>query len=69
MKKYKAIDLLDFINEEINWEINCTSCGKRDGGYGDAIWQTDILFNGGWKATKENVYCPECATKKLKSIK
>lgn len=68
MKKYKADDLLDFMNEEVSWEIQCSSCGYSIGGYEEAIYITDELFKEGWKATKQNVYCPKCATKKLKSI-
>lgn len=61
-KKYHAYDLTDFIQVEVT--IECSNCQKVDGYLGEG--GEDYLFDKGWRATKNNVYCPECAKKKLK---
>lgn len=61
-KEYEAYDLEPFI--EISADINCSNCKKSD-----SCWQNpgeDYFFNEGWRATRDNCYCPECAKKKLK---
>lgn len=65
-KKHTADELFDFIMEETTCEITCTNCGKSEGNYGDAMYEQDRFFNKGWRATKDNCYCPTCAKKKLK---
>lgn len=62
-KEYEPEDLIDFI--ELEASIECSKCKK-----GDMVMYSDTgedyFFEAGWRATKDNVYCPECAKKKLK---
>jgi DNA-directed RNA polymerase subunit RPC12/RpoP len=61
--KYESSDLYDFI--EVESSIQCSNCGKGDIDMGEN--SEDEFFKRGWRATKKgNVYCPECAFKKLK---
>ena len=63
MNKYDAMDLYDFI--EVESYIQCSRCATTHTTWGDNNEQH--FFNAGWRATKKgNVYCPECAAKKLK---
>ena len=61
-KEYEADDLMDFICYEAS--IECSSCKKSEGAWGENA--ENDFFHNGWRATKRNVYCPECAKKKLK---
>lgn len=65
-QKYEPIDLWDSIETECT--ITCSNCGTQSSLHCvDSCDATDIFFNKGWRATKSgNVYCPGCATKKLK---
>ena len=60
---YEAMDTLH--------TIICSNCGKN--GYVHDIddwWAVEDFKNRGWRATKHgNVYCPDCAKKKLKARK
>jgi hypothetical protein len=64
--KYEPFDLYDSIETECT--ITCSSCGKQSSVRGaESDNATDFYFAEGWRATKSgNVYCPECAKKKLK---
>lgn len=63
--KYEPMDLWDFI--EVESTITCSSCGKQKTAMGGS--NEDSFFYEGWRATKSgNVYCPECALKKLKKV-
>jgi hypothetical protein len=64
-KEYEAMDLYDFIETESS--ITCSSCRKTDSVmYADS--GEEFFFEEGWRATRENVYCPKCAKKKLKNL-
>jgi hypothetical protein len=66
--KYEPDDLEDFIEEETICEITCSECRKQECTYGEAYYEKDTFFEKGWRATQRgNVYCPECASKKLKN--
>jgi Zn finger protein HypA/HybF involved in hydrogenase expression len=61
--EYEPMDLYDFIETEAS--IHCSNCGEEDITMGEG--SEDHFFEKGWRATKKgNVYCPECASKKLK---
>ena len=64
--KYAPMDLRESIG--IKCTISCSSCSKEGVIYGsDDDEASYIFFEHGWRSTKkENVYCPECAKKKLK---
>lgn len=67
-KKYKAEDLEDFIDEETECEIQCSLCGDTANEFGESYYEKNTFFKKGWRAVDdENVYCPKCAKKKLKS--
>ena len=67
MRKYTTDDLYNFIEEISTCTITCSSCGKDEQTYNsDAYYDQDKFFEKGWRATVDNVYCPECAPKKLK---
>lgn len=62
MKTYQPSDLVDFIHVEAT--IECSNCESF------AIAEEEdeeYFFNLGWRATRDNVYCPDCVTKKLKN--
>jgi hypothetical protein len=40
--------------------IECTKCDKVETGFTLAC---NLLYNDGWRATRNNVYCPDCAKK------
>lgn len=62
---YEPMDLCDSIETECT--ITCSSCGKQSICFTDSDEAMDVFFEEGWRATKSgNVYCPECASKKLK---
>lgn len=65
--KYEPMDLYDSIETECI--ITCSNCGtQRSAMYVDSDEAVDVFFEEGWRATKSgNVYCPQCASKKLKS--
>ena len=65
--KYEPMDLYDSIETECT--ITCSNCGMQSGlNAVNDFEATDIYFDEGWRGTKKgNVYCPECASKKLKS--
>lgn len=64
-KGYKAEDLLDSIVTE--QEITCSICKKSEREYNiDDYDFADTIFEDGWRATPNYVYCPDCASKKLK---
>jgi hypothetical protein len=67
--KYEPMDLYDSIETECT--ITCSNCGtQRSAMYVDSDEAVDVFFEEGWRATKSgNVYCPQCASKKLKSKK
>lgn len=62
MKKYEYEDLIDFVEYEAS--IECSNCKKHGVEYGDSA--EEEFFEEGWRATRDNVYCPACAKKKLK---
>ena len=64
-KKYVATDLFDEIIT--TQEIKCSGCNvvKQEMNM-DSMDACEVFFNQGWKKTKENVYCPDCSSKKLK---
>ena len=64
--KYEPMDLWDSI--EVECAINCSNCQKRGVlHFVDDDEASHAFFKKGWRATKsKNVYCPECAKKKLK---
>ena len=62
--KYSALDLYDEIQPLS--EIVCTSCRKTDKACEDSDLACIIFFSRGWRKTAANIYCPECAKKKLK---
>lgn len=41
-------------------EINCTKCDNSETGL---VLACNLLYDDGWRATNNNVYCPECAKK------
>lgn len=59
-------DLLDFIATEST--IKCNKCKGGASTYADSYDSLDEFFHLGWRATKDNVYCPKCAIKYLKHI-
>lgn len=61
-----ADNLEDFIIEETTSEINCSKCSNYDGSQNELDYTKHIFFKKGWRATKNNVYCPICAKKYLK---
>jgi hypothetical protein len=67
--KHKSEDLYDHIVPECS--IACSNCRKPESvmNYNEDEAQ-EHFFAEGWRATKSgNVYCPECANKKLKQNK
>lgn len=66
MNKYDPMDLYNSIETECT--ITCSCCGMQSNLHEINDFEaTDIYFDAGWRATKKgNVYCPECASKKLK---
>lgn len=63
---------VDILQEQIVVEctVQCTKCRKTQVDMQtDEFYFADELMEGGWRATKNNVYCPECAKKHLKSNK
>lgn len=65
-KKYTPNQLNEFVNEVTYTEIYCSGCRVHKERYMDEDSFTEEVFKEGWRATKENVYCPKCAKKKLK---
>ncbi len=48
--------------------IDCSKCGKNDQRVAiDEIDSAKGLLKNGWRATKNHIYCPDCAKKHLKS--
>lgn len=64
MKKYEAIDLLDYTDTVT--EITCTSCQTTDSSSSDEYDAIEHWFEEGWRATETRSYCPDCAKKRLK---
>jgi|WetSurMetagenome_2_1015567.scaffolds.fasta_scaffold1436432_2 hypothetical protein len=64
-------NLLEYINEETIYSVMCSNClnEKIEHNY-DPIFFVEECVEEGWKVTKYgNIYCPECAKKKLKGKK
>lgn len=61
---------LDWIRDfvVVTADIICVSCNKKETLHDVDDYDAAELFkNKGWRVTKyRNVYCPECANKKLK---
>ena len=66
----REVELI-YENVELCCEIHCTNCGKTGTAYGmDDFEGSEYFGENGWRATIYcNIYCPTCATKKLKSKK
>ena len=64
--KHNPDELYDFIEEESTCTITCSNCNKYRSDFGYASHCQEDFFKRGWRATKDNVYCPTCAPKKLK---
>ncbi len=64
-KEYTAEQLHDFCLEETT--VECGKCKTISGHMGDADYASERFFEEGWKATPNNIYCPKCAKKYLKS--
>jgi len=65
MKKYNATDLWDEIIT--SHDITCSICKKtKTVNMVDEDSACAIFFAAGWRKTSINLYCPECAIKKLK---
>ena len=60
------MDLWDSIETECT--ITCSNCGIQSNLHCiDPADTLDVFFDEGWRGTKKgNVYCPDCASKKLK---
>ena len=63
MRTYQPDDLIDFIQTEET--IYCTGCKKTESVM--ALESEIYFFDKGWRVTKDNCYCPECASKKIKN--
>jgi Zn finger protein HypA/HybF involved in hydrogenase expression len=51
----------------VSVEIQCTKCKRTEVNFQtDEFYFADELMEGGWRATKNNIYCPDCAKKYLK---
>jgi Zn finger protein HypA/HybF involved in hydrogenase expression len=52
-------------------EIQCTNCRDTDVEMdSDEYYSSESFYNKGWRATRfGNVYCPKCASKKIKRLK
>lgn len=62
-KKYQPHQLDEFIYEETICQVTCNKCRDiKDSGM-DAYWFAEEIFKQGCRATKNNVYCPECSKK------
>jgi hypothetical protein len=60
---------LDRMQEAIMVEctIQCSKCGKTYGPFVDDEYNfSEHCLDLGWRATPNNIYCPECAKKYLK---
>jgi hypothetical protein len=63
---------LDRMSEAIEVEctIECSKCKKHNGSMQtDEYYFGEELLELGWRATSQNVYCPDCARKYLKPMK
>jgi hypothetical protein len=63
---------LDRISEaiEIECSIQCSKCRKiKSTMQTDEYYYGEELLESGWRATINNIYCPECAKKYLKPKK
>jgi hypothetical protein len=61
---------VDFMQEAIviEVEIQCTKCGRKIGNcQTDEFYFAEELMEFGWRATANNIYCPDCAKKYLKA--
>lgn len=65
---YKYSDLVDYI--QILANIDCDNCSKSAISECCDGWDAaDEFFRNGWRVTRSgNVYCPDCAKKKLKGV-
>lgn len=61
MKKRTAVSLVDFI--QTTHVIECQKCKAVAGTESDS--PEDEFFSLGWRATKNNCYCPKCSKKQL----
>jgi len=61
-----AISLTDFI--QTTSTIECSSC-KAIAGTENEYEPEREFYDLGWRATKNNCYCPKCAKKKLSQKK
>lgn len=63
----KVFFIAEFVMVEAHLECSTPNCRSVIGD-----WHTDeydiarLAINKGWRAGRENVYCPKCAKKKLK---
>lgn len=53
-------NLTEFIISEAT--LDCTKCDQVIDGYSEDDL-ADEAYNGGWRATDNNVYCPKCVKK------
>lgn len=58
-KKQDNIDNLYESTVEIA-SIECTKCERIETGFTIAC---NLLYNDGWRGTRNNIYCPACADK------
>lgn len=65
--KYTADQLNQHIYECIQSSVDCGNCQRSETLFVESYLAQEDFFQKGWRATKNgNVYCPECAKKKLK---
>jgi hypothetical protein len=69
MSKKEAIDLVEYM--EVQIEINCQgrNCEKSDGAWGEDEFEfAKDLWKKGWRISRQGtLYCPSCSKKHLKN--
>lgn len=66
-KKQKHIDNLSEKGVESTW-FKCEKCHEVENDYYfDSDTAAKFAYEDGWRATPNYIYCPDCASKYLKS--